>query len=120
MRKILLMCGKTTLVDSDMYFYLNRFHWSYHHGYAVRNERTSTGKRYIQSMHHLVIGIVRIPKELGLETDHINGDRLDNRRNNLRVVSPRQNSQNKKCHRAGKTLGCSKMKGRRLSKPWIA
>lgn len=41
------------------------------------------------------------------DIDHINGDSCDNRIENLRVVSPRQNSQNLKKHREGHLLGTS-------------
>lgn len=46
------------------------------------------------------------------QIDHINGMRTDNRIVNLRDVTPRQNSQNKKHHRSGKLVGCRLLKGK--------
>lgn len=47
------------------------------------------------------------------QIDHINGDRSDNRIENLRDVTHRKNSQNAKKHRDGHLVGVSKV-GRRF------
>lgn len=41
------------------------------------------------------------------ELDHINGDRDDNRIENLRVVTSRENNQNRSAHRNGRLLGAT-------------
>lgn len=45
----------------------------------------------VVSLHRFIVGLA--PGD-GREVDHINGDRLDNRRENLRIVTRAQNNQN--------------------------
>ena len=56
---------------------------------------------YIDSTGYASRGAVRLHRQIlglkrgdGLEVDHINGDKLDNRRENLRIVSHAENTQN--------------------------
>lgn len=59
------------------------------------------------SMHRV---IMNTPK--GMETDHINGNGLDNRRENLRIVTRRENQQNRHGFKTSKYPGVSKVKNR--------
>lgn len=53
-------------------------------------------------MHRQILGL---PLRDVRQSDHINGDRLDNRRANLRVVTNAQNSQNKTRLNSNNTSG---------------
>lgn len=83
MKVINLTRNKFALVDDDSYAVLSKHKWSFHHnGYAVR------GKPQV-SMHRVVMGAQK-----GRQLDHINGDKLDNRKENLRFCTTRQNQYN--------------------------
>jgi hypothetical protein len=84
MKYITLTQGHRAIVDNLDFEYINQFKWYYSKGYAVRGIRRKTesgGYRNIM-MHRL---INKTP--LGFETDHVNRDKLDNRRSNLRTAS---------------------------------
>lgn len=82
MKEIPLSRGKVALVDDDDYEWLNQWKWCYlAKGYAIRAEGNGAQRRYIY-MHRLILN-----PSPGLTVDHINRNRLDNRRENLRVAT---------------------------------
>lgn len=108
MKTIPLTQGKVALVDDEDYselskhrWYANKFRNTY---YAVRNLPTNleSHKNMSQLMHIAIVGTPR-----GMQTDHINGNGLDNRRCNLRVVTHRQNLQNRHVPKTSKYPGVS-------------
>ena len=81
-------------VDDDFEYLLER--WSFcdnGSGYPVA---CIDGKNTY--LHHVVMG-----KKKGLVIDHINGDKLDNRRSNLRHITQHQNTWNRKLAKTNKT-----------------
>jgi hypothetical protein len=84
---ITLTQGREAIVDDDMFEYLNQWKWYYANGYAIRH---LLGQHRIQLRMHRII--LNTPD--GMETDHINLNRLDNRRCNLRICTKSQNRKN--------------------------
>lgn len=100
MREILTRKNEVILVDDDDYEKLSKFTWYISkggknhggYGYAISSQRNeSTGKQYKLSMHREIMNAKK-----GEIVDHINGNKLDNRKENLRIVTPYQNSLNVK------------------------
>jgi hypothetical protein len=92
MKKIELTQGKYTLVDDKDFEWLNQWKWCYSfYGYAIRNKNWKNGKpQGLIYMHRLINNTPN-----GLHTDHINRNKLDNRRENLRSATDTQNAINK-------------------------
>lgn len=90
-KRIPLTKGKFAIVDDEDYEYLSQFKWHFGMGdrYACRNVETERGWQPV-SMH---LHLVKPPP--GMETDHINRNKLDNRRKNLRIVTRAINQRNK-------------------------
>lgn len=82
--------GNYTIVDDEDAEYVNSFGTWYEsdRGYAMKKTKIN-GKNVSLRLHRL---IAKPPK--GLVVDHINGNKLDNRRENLRCVSQAINSWN--------------------------
>ena len=79
------------LVDNDIFELVNKYTWTNNsRGYIVRYVGSSrTGKRQCISLHRFIMA----PKK-GEEIDHINHNKSDNRRVNLRICSRQMNSFN--------------------------
>lgn len=115
-REIELTRGKIALVSAEDYERLSAVKW-----YAMKDSRSGTftaarggGGRFIL-MHRLIIG--DIPE--GLEIDHINGDSLDNRRENLRICKHSQNRKNNKKYETN-TSGFMGVHFRTERQKWVA
>jgi len=91
MKEIPLTQGKVAIVDDDMFEELSKFTWFCHsNGYAARHI-CCKGKQRTVWMHRV---IAETPDDM--ETDHINGNKRDNRRSNLRRCFPVENRRNMK------------------------
>jgi hypothetical protein len=108
-KEIILPSGHVCLVDDEDFGELSKHKWHIDNkGYA----RREAGKKHI-FMHKEILRT-----RDGLWRDHINGNRLDNRKCNLRFVTAQQNAQNRS---KGKS-GSSQYKGviREQNKYWRA
>ena len=97
MKKIPLTQNKSATVDLSAFQKFGGQKWYTKNGYAARSIPGGT-----VFLHREIMGLGAF--ESDKTVDHINNDRLDNRRSNLRVVSKGKNSQ-KKLIRSDSTSG---------------
>lgn len=95
MINIPLTKGYTTVVDDGDFEALSQWKWHAFPSpsgkvYAARNSKRVDGRRSHIFMHRILCGT-----PAGMDTDHINGVTLDNRRCNLRVATRAQNMWNR-------------------------
>lgn len=92
------------LVDDEDYKYLNKFKWRITGaGYARRESSRTLGKQKCVLMHREILGILN-SLELG---DHIDHDKLNNQRKNLRTCNHNENARNRVGRGKSKYLGVS-------------
>jgi hypothetical protein len=91
------------LIDDDLWYEYSCKSWALSDGYAKTNSENTT-----VFMHRLIMGITET--NVNMIVDHINRNRLDNRRANLRIVSTLVNAHNKtkRINTSSKYIGVSK------------
>ena len=118
MKKIPLTQGKFALVDDDDFEYLNQWKWHSQNGYAVRELYIGGGRKNKKVINIFMHRVVNRTLE-HLNTDHIDGNRLNNRKENLRSCTASQNLYN----RGAAKGSASKFKGvvrSKTAKKWVA
>jgi len=107
--------GKYALVDDTDFERINKFNWHVNdQGYAVRSKWFGDTKKKIR-MHREVLGVSPFSKEI---VDHINADKLDNQRMNLRKCSQCQNLANMMMRKRNKS-GYKGVSWNKASRKWV-
>lgn len=89
--------GSIVIVDAEDFDWLSEYRWTAYekdpNSYVKRTYRIE-GKRFYQSMHRDIFERHKIDFK-GYLIDHIDGNRFNNVKSNLRVVTNAQNSRNR-------------------------
>jgi len=115
MKEIPLTQGKIAIVDDDDFEWLNQWRWHYSNGYAVRNVWIN-GNCKILRMHRIIVGIFY---KSGIEIDHIDHDKLNNCRNNLRLCTHSENQHNREMY-SNNTSGFKGVSWHKSANKWVA
>lgn len=89
MREIKSKSGEISIVDDDDFERVSQHRWYYSCG--------RKGNRYFAaSAGKILLHRFIMNAQVGTQVDHLNGNKLDNRKKNLRICSNAQNNRNKK------------------------
>lgn len=117
-RLIPLTQGQCAIVDDADFAWLSQWKWCASKSdvgfYAMRAEKTNGRARYLYM--HRVLADAR-PGDV---VDHIDGDRLNNRRSNLRLATARQNAMNTRAHYDGSSRFKGVWRNAKKGRPWCA
>ena len=95
MSTCILKCGAITLMDECDLPTLETYSWrASKKGYAIRKATIDGKPGCMIFLHRVIMGAQK-----GQIVDHINGDKLDNRRENLRFATNRENIRNSRKYR---------------------
>ena len=101
--------GETFLIDFEDFEKVSKYFWTYSKGYARRSNNK-------QPMHRFVLGLGEAER-YKIEVDHINRNRLANRKSNLRIVTRQENMLNKSDYK-NNTSGVKGVKWNKKLEKW--
>lgn len=120
MKRISLTKGQFALVDDNDFEELNKHKWraSFNKGvnsfYVIRTIINSKGTETTEFMHRFLTRV-----SCGFHIDHINHNTLDNRKQNLRIVTHSQNAMNRRI-RCDNKSGVTGVNWHKRDCVWIA
>ncbi len=115
MKEIPLTRGKVAIIDDEDYALVSGYRWNLSsQGYPVRSRLAGESGSSTQYLARLVMG-----EPVGMQVDHISMDKLDNRKQNLRIVTQQQNRCNRRAHK-NNTSGIKGVSWHRANKKWMA
>jgi hypothetical protein len=115
MKQILLNHGEIVLVDDEDFEELSKYTWTNDgKGYAVRSDKDSKRKSKIR-MHRQVMGFPD-----GFLIDHIDGNPLNNQKENLRIVTMSGNGCNRHLKSKDKSSKYFGVHHNKASGSWVA
>jgi hypothetical protein len=114
MQTLKLTQGKVAVVDDDDIALLPKRKW-----YAVKDTRTFYAHAKINGKSVPLHRLIMNPSK-GMVVDHIDGDGLNNRRNNLRIVSQKENASNRTRVNKNNKVGVSGVSYKEQNKKWVA
>ena len=88
--KIKTVNGTEILISDESFVLVKGFDWNLNNGYVYRDVVNNDGSRTRLYLHRV---LTEAPK--GLVVDHINGNTLDNRLENLRICTTAENVRNR-------------------------
>jgi len=113
----IIVSNKIVLIDTEDYGKIREYKWYIAHGYVSASipNPIDKARQYQQRLHRLLLGLEPYDK---IQVDHINRNKLDNRKSNLRTCTLQQNRQNtmRNTNKSGYHGVCWKKK----NKKWCA
>ena len=101
--------GKSFLIDYEDFEKISDYFWTCSNDYAIKSENR-------QPMHRFILGISNEDR-YKIEVDHVNRNRLDNRKKNLRIVTRQENMYNKSEYK-NNTSGVKGVKWNKDRRKW--
>ena len=112
--------GRFAIVDVEDFQWLSQKEWQVHDkskiSYALGKKWLSHTKGITLAMHREIFKRHNINIE-GMDIDHINGNGLDNRKNNLRRCTNQENQFNTRSHKIGSS-GYKGVSWNKVDKKW--